>query len=104
MVKGMRHEHGSEYQLKTVLEDGNEEFTGWLTQEQLVPAMASARAKGKAFWLRERSMVCLICPDREPKVQEYPVAHSDSSRYRPRDSKYLVATGVRNRAEVFRPR
>jgi hypothetical protein len=65
--------------------------------------MAAARGKGKAFWLLERNVVCVECQDREQQILEYPLANGESSRCRPHDSQYLVAAGVRNRAEVFRP-
>src|SRR4051794_39512085 len=99
----MGHEHGSEYQLKIVLGNGSEELTGWLSQEELIPAIAAARAKGargKSLWLLERHVLCGSCPDREHKIQEYPVAQSESARFRPHDSRYLVAAGVRNRGEI----
>ena len=98
----MEHEHGSEYRLKIVLKDGKEDLTAWLDQGQLVAAIGNARPKGKALWLQERKVLCPSCPNREPKIQEYPVAQSDSARYRPHDSKYLVATGVRNPSEISR--
>jgi hypothetical protein len=100
----MGHEHGSEYQLKIVLQDGTEDLTGWLNEEELVRAIKAARARAKAFWLQERILVCVDCADREPRILEYPLAVGESSRCRPHDSKYLVAAGVRNRSAVFPPR
>ena len=96
----MEHEHGSEYRLKIILSNGKEDLTVWLDQEQLTAAITSAPAKAKALWLQERKVLCGSCPDREPKIREYPVAHTQSQRFRPHDSQYLVATGVRNRGEV----
>jgi len=97
----MGHEHGSEYQLKFVLHNGEEDLTGWLTQDELMQAMAVAIAKGKVFWLQERNIVCLECRDREQQIFEYPVGNAESSRCRPHDSRYLVAARVRNRSAIF---
>ncbi len=97
----MGHEHGSEYQLKFVLHDGEEDLTGWLTQDELMQAMATAVAKGRVFWLQERNIVCLECMDREQQIFEYPVGNTECSRCRPHDSRYLVAARVRNRSAVF---
>jgi hypothetical protein len=97
----MGHEHGSEYQLKFVLHNGEEDLTGWLTQDELMQAMAEAMAKGRVFWLQERNIVCLECMDGEQQIFEYPVGNTESSRCRPHDSRYLVAARVRNRSTVF---
>jgi hypothetical protein len=96
----MEHEHGSEYRLKIVLSDGTEDLTVWLAQEEILDAITASRSRAKALWLQERKVLCGSCPDREATIQEYPIAHSDSQRYRPHDSRYLVAAGVRNRGEV----
>jgi hypothetical protein len=96
----MEHEHGSEYRLKIVLRDGKEDLTVWLAQEEILAAITASRSRAKALWLQERKVLCGSCPDREPRIREYPIAHSDSQRFRPRDSRYLVATGARNRGEV----
>jgi hypothetical protein len=98
------HEHGSEYQLKFVLHNGEEDRTDWLTQEQLVQAMAIATASGRVFWLVERNVICVTCPDRKQQILEYPVAQGETPRCRPRDSRYLIAAGVRNRSEIAPPR
>jgi hypothetical protein len=98
------HEHGSEYQLKFVLDNGEEDLTGWFTQDELMQAMAEAMATGRVFWLQERNIVCLACTDREQQIFEYPVGNTETSRCRPHDSRYLVAARLRNRAEVLPPR
>jgi hypothetical protein len=97
----MGHEHGSEYQLKFILHNGEEDLTGWLSQDELMQAMTAAVAKGRVFWLQERNIVCLECMDREQQIFEYPVGDTESSRCRPRDSQYLVAARVRNRSAIF---
>ena len=97
----MGHEHGSEYQLRFVLNNGEEDLTGWLTQEQLIRAMAAPSPKGTVIWLQERNVICTDCPDRKQQIFEYPVGNTASSRCRPHDSRYLVAAGVRNRSAIF---
>ena len=69
----MAHKHGSEYQVKIVHEDGTEELSGWMnSEEQVVEAVASAyRPHGKTYWLRERSVLCPECIDREQRIEEY---------------------------------
>jgi hypothetical protein len=100
----MGHDHGSEYQLRIALADGREDFTGWLTQDELPVAMAAAQAKGATCWVQVRKLICTSCPDREQNIQEYPVAATGSTRNRPHDSAYLAAAGVRNRSEINRSR
>lgn len=100
----MGHEHGREYQLKIVLRDGTEKLTGWLDQEQIAVLMSSACSKSKTTWLQERNVLCPSCPDRDQKILEYPVSNTESSRFRPHDSRYLMAAGVRNRSEFFPPK
>jgi hypothetical protein len=58
------------------------------------------REQGKACWLRERIVLCPDCLDQEQEiVVECPIAYTPSPRYRPHDSRYLVAVGSRNRYE-----
>jgi hypothetical protein len=60
----MAHNHGNEYQINIVHEDGTEELSEWMnSQEQVAQAMAAVhRPRGKAYWLRERNMLCPNCP------------------------------------------
>jgi hypothetical protein len=99
----MAHNHGNEYQVSIVHEDGTEELSGWMnSEEQLAQAMAAVhRAQGKAFWLRARNVLCPNCLDREQRIVECPLTDIPSPRYRPHDSHYLVAVGSRNRYEVL---
>jgi hypothetical protein len=57
----MAHDHGSEYQVKIVYEDGPEEVSGWMNRKQVVQAMASVlsvhRPEVKAYWLQERNVL-----------------------------------------------
>src|ERR1017187_7339048 len=64
--KHMAHNHGSEYQVRIVHEDGTEELSGWLNSaEQFAQAIAaSPRPQGKVYWLPERKHLCSNCLDR----------------------------------------
>ena len=98
----MAHNHGNEYQVIIVNEDGAEELSGWMnSQEQLAQAMAAVhRTQGKVYWLRERNVLCPDCLDREQEiVVECPIAYTPSPRCHPHDSRYLVAVGSKNRYE-----
>ena len=100
----MAHNHGNEYQIRLVFDDGTEQLSGWMnSEEQLAQAMAAVqRAQGKACWLRERIVLCPDCLDREQTViVECPIAYTPSPRYRPHDSRYLVAVGSKSRYELL---
>ena len=98
----MAHNHGKEYQVRIVHEDGTEEQSGWMqTKEQVTPAMAAIRRpQGTAYWLRQRNVLCPDCLERDQRIWECPLTGIPSSRYTPRDSGYLLAAAWRNRAEV----
>jgi len=98
----MAHKHTNEYQLKVVLSDGTEELSAWMhDQEQISEAMAVLRwKKPSSCWLRERRAVCPDCTNREQSILEYPFSDSGSPRYSPRNSRYLVAVGSRDRYQV----
>ena len=95
----MAHNHGNEYQVKIVHEDGTEELSGWMnSEEQLAQAMAAAhRPQRKTYWLRARNVLCPNCLDEEQRLVECPLTDTASPRCRPHDSRYLVAVGVRSR-------
>src|SRR5665811_935503 len=99
----MAHNHGNEYQVKIVHEDGTEELSGWMnSEEQLAQAMAVVRrAQGKSYWLRERNMLCPNCFDTGQRIVECPITDMPSQRYRPHDSHYLLAVGAKNRYELL---
>lgn len=99
----MAHNHGNEYEIKIVHEDGTEELSGWMnSEEQLNQAMAAVhRAQGKAYWLLERDVLCADCFDKEQIIVECPITNIPSPRYCPHDSHYLVAVGARNRYELL---
>ena len=88
----MAHDnHGNEYQVRIVQEDGTEELSGWMNSEdQLSQAMAEVHgAQGKAYWLRERNV---LCPNWI--IVECPITDIPSPRYSPHDSYYLQAVGA----------
>ena len=94
--KQMAHNHGNEYQIKIVHDDGTEEVSAWMNgEEQLAQAMAALPGTpGKAFWLRQRSAPSPDCLEREQRmISEFTIANIASSRYRPHDSRYLLAMG-----------
>jgi hypothetical protein len=83
--KHMAHDHSNEYQVKIVHEDGAEELSGWMkSEEQVVQAVGSVyRAQGKTYWLRERSVLCPDCSDRDQRIEEYLLANTRRSRMQP---------------------
>jgi len=77
--------HGNEYQVRIVHEDGTEELSGWMnSEEELAQALAKAhRAQGKTYWLRERNVPGSDCVDTEPEIiVECRISDSPSQRYR----------------------
>ena len=102
--KQMAHDHGNEYQVRSIHADGTEKLSGWMNSEaQLAQAMAAVhRAQGKAYWLRERNVLCPDCFDKEQIIiLECPITDIPTPQYRSHDSRYLVAVGSRNRYELF---
>ena len=100
----MAHNHGNEYQIRIVHENGTEELCGWVNSEELLAqtTVAVHRAQGNVYWLRERIVLCPNCFDKEqPIIMECPITEISTPRYRPHDSHYLVAVGSRNRSELF---
>jgi hypothetical protein len=57
------YNHGNEYQVKIVHEDGTEELSRWMNSKaQVAQEMAAVpRPQGNAYWLRERNIVCPDC-------------------------------------------
>jgi hypothetical protein len=101
----LSHNQGSEYQVKIVHEDGTEELSGWMnSEEQVGRAMVAVhRPAVKAYWLRERNVLCPNCLDREQRIVEYPLTGIPSPRCSPHDSRYLLAVGSRNRYDLPHP-
>jgi hypothetical protein len=100
----MAHNHRSEYQFRIVYENGAEELSGWMNgEEQLAQAMAAVHGThGIAYWLRERNTLCPDCFDQEQIIiVECPITGVLSPRFRPHDSRYLVAVASKNRSEML---
>ena len=100
----MAHNHGDEYQVKFVHEDGTEELSGWMnSDEQVAKAVAAVHSPpAKAFWLRARNVLCPNCLGEEQKIiVECPLIGMPSPRYSSHDSYYLLRVGLKNRHTVF---
>lgn len=95
----MAHNHGNEYQIRIVHEDGTEELSGLMNStEQVARAMIAAhRPQGKACWLLVRNILCPDCSDREQIIMECPFTNIPSPRYMPHDSGYLQVVESRSR-------
>ena len=95
----LSHNHGNEYQVKIVHQDGTEELSAWMnSEEQVAQAMAAVRrSQGKRYWVRERDVLCPNCLDREQRIVEYPLTDIPSPRFSPHDSRYLLAVGSLDR-------
>jgi len=89
------HNHGSEYQVKIVHEDGTELLSEWMgSEERVVEAVAAIRwDQGKTYWLQERNILCPACNTMGHRILEYPLTDNTSLRYSPHDSRYLRAGG-----------
>jgi hypothetical protein len=102
--KKMAHNHGNEYQVRIIHQDGTEELTAWMNSvEEFAEALAAAvrNAQGAAYWLRQRNVICPDCFDQEQSILvECPITGLLSPRYRPHDSHYLMAVGSRGRYEL----
>jgi hypothetical protein len=88
----MEHNHGNEYQLRIVCENGTEELSGWMNSiEQVDLAMIlSYKTQGTTCWL-------LVRDTDSEQVFEYPIINSPSARYFPHDSRYLQVVESKNR-------
>ncbi len=96
----MPHNHGIEYQIKVVHENGTEMLSEWIDPGTVAETMGALRKpQAKAYWLRERSVTvatCPLCRDEETTIAEYPLTDSLSPRTHPHDSSYLVSTGSKD--------
>jgi hypothetical protein len=97
--KHMAHNHGKEYQIKIVREDGIEELSGWMnTTEQVAQTMLAVHGlQGKTYWLLVRNIVCPDCSDKEQILMECPITNIPSPRYMPHDSGYLQVVESKDR-------
>ena len=96
----MAHNHGSEYQVKVIHEDGTEQLSEWIEQGNIAYTMAALhKPQSRAYWLRERNITvpfCPLCREIETAVTEYPLTDCLSPRSHPHDSSYLVLTGAKD--------
>jgi hypothetical protein len=95
----MAHNHGNEYQIRIVCEDGTEKLSAFMNStEQVAQAMLAVhRPHGKTYCLLVRNILCPDCPDREQITMEYPLAIIPSPRFMPHDSSYLLIAQSRDR-------
>jgi hypothetical protein len=81
----MTHEHGSEYQVRIVHEDGTEALSGWMNcPESVAQAITGLRgAPAKAYWLQIRNIVCFNCLDGKLTMAEFPLTPTaaDNARF-----------------------
>jgi hypothetical protein len=95
----MTHNHGNEYQIRIVHEDGTEELSGLLTSiDQVAQAItAVGRPQGKTYWLLVRNVLCPDCADRGQMIMECPITNIPSPRYMPHNSGYQQVVESSNR-------
>jgi hypothetical protein len=94
----MAHNHGYEYQIRIVHEDGTEELSGWMNSaEQVAQTMTAVhKPRNGTCWLLVRNIICLNCSGGE-QVLEYPIMDIPSPRCIPHDSRYLQVVESKNR-------
>ena len=94
----MAHNHGYDYRIRIVREDGVEELSGWMNStEQVAQAMLAVhKSQGKTYWLLVRNILCPDCSDKE-QILEYPIMDMPSARCIPHDSRYLQVVESKNR-------
>jgi hypothetical protein len=94
----MAHNHGYEYQIRIVHEDGIEELSGWVNSaEQVAQEMIAVhKQRAGAYWLLVRNITCPNCSGGE-QVLEYPIIDIPSPRCIPHDSRYLQVVESKNR-------
>jgi hypothetical protein len=97
----MPHNHGIEYQIKAIHENGTEVLSEWTEPGNVERTMNALRKpRARAYWLRERIVTdasCLLCRDKEAVVAEYPLMDCLSPRSHSHDSGYLVLTGAKDK-------
>jgi hypothetical protein len=93
----MAHDHGNEYRIRIIRENGIEELSGWMSSiEQIAQRMmVTHKPQGTGYWLQVRNILCANCSDRE-QIWEYPIMHTPSPRFIPHDSRYLQVVESRN--------
>ena len=79
----MAHDHGNHYQVRMAHEDGTEALSKWINREGVAQVIAALYKPGaKAYWLRERKVLCPNCLDTEQRIVEYPLVDIPSPRLR----------------------
>ena len=100
----MPHNHGIEYQIKVIHEDGTEVLSEWIELGDIDQAVAALRKpEARAYRLRARGVTfgaCPLCRDKQTAIAEYPLTDCLSPRSHPLDSSYLVLTGSKDLLEV----
>jgi hypothetical protein len=93
----MAHNHGNEYRIRIIRQNGIEELSGWMNStEQVAQTMRSIHdLQGKSYWLIVRNISCPSCSDKQ-QIVEYPIAHILSPRSIPHDSRDLRVVESRN--------
>ena len=93
----MAHNHGYEYQIRIIREDGIEELSGWMNSTEHVAQtlIAVHKPQGATFWLLVRNSICPNCADRV-QVLEYPIVNIPSPRCIPHDSRYFHVVDSRS--------
>ena len=88
----MAHDHGIEYQVKVVHQNGTEQVSGWMQSEEQIPQVMAAvhMSPDKTYWLQRRNAVCPTCLDGEQRILEFPLLHVPSLRCQPHDSRYML--------------
>ncbi len=96
----MPHNHGIEYQIKVIHENGTEVLSEWIEPGNVAQTMGALRKpQARAYWLRERDVTlatCSLCRNRETAIAEYPLTGCLSPRISPHDSSYLVSMGAKD--------
>jgi hypothetical protein len=94
----MAHNHGYEYRIRIILDDGTEELSEWMNStDQVAQTIISFhKLQRKTCWLLARNIICPNCTDRE-HVLEYPIIDIPSPQYIPYDSRRLRAMDSKNR-------
>ena len=100
----MAHNHGAEFQVKVIHEDGTEVLSEWIECGKIAPTIAALRKpQARAYWLRERGVTvaaCPLCGDGETSIAEFPLADCLSPRSRPHNSSYLVSSGAKDPSDL----
>ena len=93
----MAHNHGNEYRIKIIRENGIEELSAWMNStEEVAQAMLMVhKPQGTTYWLLMRNILCPNCSGRE-QIWEYPIMHTPSPLFIPHDSRYLQVVESRN--------